>query len=181
MLPLRVFRCMLANRSLTFSKALLSHLSELQNHKNKQKKKHSLVSPPHLSLYLVLTHNQNSQEYMCLMPALSTHRLGVAGMTILHTQPEKAAYIERNQAPERLVEYLDPVSFPFLCNATRPLFFAFRSQANIPVVEKGTGTNAKNGVYTWFKLERLKDQEEVNRKVPNKEQRRLEEEVIKGY
>ena len=115
------------------------------------------------------------------MPALSTHRLGVAGMTILHTQPEKAAYIERNQAPERLVEYLDPVSFPSLCNAARPLFFAFRSQANIPVVEKGTGTNAKSGVYTWFKLERLKDQEEVNRKVPNKEQRRLEEEVIKGY
>jgi len=27
----------------------------------------------------------------------------------------------------------------------------------------------------------LKDQEDINRKVPNKEQRRLEEEVIKGY
>jgi SAD/SRA domain len=57
----------------------------------------------------------------------------------------------------------------------------YRYDGLYQVVEKGTGTNSKNGLYTWFKLERLKDQDEINRKVPNKEQRRLEEEVIKGY
>lgn len=60
-------------------------------------------------------------------------------------------------------------------------FSGYRYDGLYVVEEKGEGKNKKGGVYMWFKLVRILDQEPINKKVPNKVQRDQEEKVSQGY
>ena len=57
----------------------------------------------------------------------------------------------------------------------------YRYDGLYQVEEKGEGKNDDGGVYIWVKLVRLLDQEPIDRKKPDFNQRRAEEKVSRGY
>jgi SAD/SRA domain len=60
-------------------------------------------------------------------------------------------------------------------------YCGYRYDGLYEVVGKGTAKNDKSGMYTWFELERLSGQDNIQKRIPKKAERDAEEKVAAGY